>query len=71
MTSNVWNIYDTDRVYEIRANTLSVSLFETLVSNRPFIWNYQQVFKQRHEKNICEGLEWMCKLFKINAQQDF
>ena len=69
---NIWNISDMDKVCEIRASTLSVSLFEAFASNRPFICNYHHTIKQWDKWEIfCEGLRWICKLLEINAQQDF
>ena len=39
---DIWNISNMDKVFEIKANTFSVSLFETTASNLPVICNYHQ-----------------------------
>ena len=72
VTSNIWNISDMAKVWEIRANTPSVSLFETFASNRSFIFvTIAKLPSNEIRETFCEGLKWMCKLFEINAQQDF
>ena len=51
------NISDMRKVCEIRANTSSVSLFETFVSNWPLIYNYHETIKQWDKRNILWRME--------------
>ena len=53
-----------NQVCEVRQNTPSVTLFETLVT-------ITKLSRNGIRESFWEGLKRICKLFEINVQQDF
>ena len=71
MTSNMWNISDTGKVFKIRANTPPFPYLKHLQVINPSFVTITKLSSNEIRETICEGLQWMCKPFEIKAQQDF
>ena len=71
LTNDVWNILNINETCNIRVNSPSVSLFETFASNWPSFVTITKPLNNKKGERFCEGLKWMCKLFKINGQKVF
>ena len=70
MASNAWNISNIKEISKIRANTLTLPFLKHLQAINPSFVTITKPLKNKIGETFCEGLKWICKLFKKNGQKD-